>query len=218
MIGVQSYAAKAAAAVERIRAALARSTAKLAEHERARPAGDDADAQYQWRRDARDLEDRVASDRDALAYAEARAAEARAEEEKRSADAAHAAEERRAAADVRMVRDLDAAIRRVAELRDALSASVARTAGVNKIRGDRAPITDAEARARWVAPIEAITRPAFETRWIDRNGVICAPGMSGAEAVEVQVGVIVERNATPGHMPERFADALVLVDIEGRKI
>ncbi len=68
-----AYADKAIGAVGRNRAALERSERRLAEHDAGQPAGEDGEALYRWKRDRRDLEDRVEADREALAFAEKRA-------------------------------------------------------------------------------------------------------------------------------------------------
>jgi hypothetical protein len=218
MIGRAPYAEKKIAAVDRNRAAVSRSEQRLTSHEAVRPGGDDADALFAWRREHRDLKDRVDSDREALAFAEKRAEEARAAEEKKAGDAENATEAKRAAADTKLVRDLDASIRQTAKLRDALAASKARTDAVNERRGTRPFIEDAEKRVRLQPAVEHITHPRMEAVWVDANGALCGEGAAGARRVERQTGVFSVQSGRDAFMPTRYADALRLFDLQGRPL
>lgn len=228
MIGVASYAAKATAAVERNRAAVARSERRQSDHEAARPAGDDAEALYAWKREGRELADRVESDREALAFAESRAEEARLEEANRAADARHASEEKAAAADTKLVRELDAAIQRVAKLRDALSASVARTEAFNAARGTRPHIVDAEERVRRIPGRTIPAQYRDEVQWRDGAGRTPFQWRKGknGELEPIEAGYtreVVKVCQSQEHeilssLPPRYADALVIVDLAGRPI
>ena len=207
---------------------LSRSERRLVEHDAARPEGDDADALFAWRRERRDLEDRIESDREALAFSEQKAAEALAERAEREADVAHAAEEKAARADERIVRTVDDLARKLATARDELAASVARTAAYNKNSG-RAPIADAEQRVRQQSP--RTIPAAFEDREIWRNAAGETPGAwvegPDGEMVPAGFGNYVKRieqvqvraeQFVPARMPARYAEALKLVDREGRAL
>lgn len=228
MIGVASYAEKAIAAVERNRAALTRDERRLAEHDAARPEGDDADTSFVWKRERRDLEDRVEADREALAFAEKRAAEARADEERKAADAEAAAEEKAAAADVKLVDDIDALVRKLAAARAKLSASNDRTAAYNARRGNRPFVAPGEDRAR---RIPGRTIPASyrdEVQWRDGAGRSPYQWRKGADGelepieagFERQVVQVCQSEAreVPPTMPESYMTALILVDRAGKAI
>ncbi|HVJ78105.1 MAG TPA: hypothetical protein VM620_09740 [Hyphomicrobium sp.] len=228
MIGVQSYADKANAAVERNRASLEGSLRRMADHDAAKPEGDDADGIFDWRRERRDLEDRVEADREALAFSESKAAEAAAAEADRKADAEHAAEEKAANADMKLVRQIDDLSRRLAAKRDELAASVARTAGHNARRGARAFIPDAEERCRRIPSKTVPASYRDDVVWENQNGerpCFFVKEQSG-ELVPRDVGFTRKvvticqspESFEPSRMPQRYADALVLVDIEGRKL
>lgn len=189
--------------------------------------GDDADALFVWRRERRDFEDRVESDREAVAWAEAKAAEAVAAEANKAADAAYAAAEKQAKADEKLVREIDELARKLAAKRDELAASIARTEAVNAARGDRPFIVDAEARVR---QHPGRTEPAEfrdEVVWTDaagnrpsvfreRDGQL-EPTEAGFTRRTERVCVRQER-IIPATMPIRFADAIELVDIDGRPL
>ncbi len=229
MIGVQSYAQKAAAAVERNRVALGRSERRLAEHDAARPDNGDADKLFAWKRERRDLEDRVESDREAFAWAEVKATEAAEAQRTADEDARRAAEERQVRADEKIVREMDALSRKLAAKRDELRASLERTAQTNAKRGSRLYIRNAEERVRQcpARTIPAVTQRA--TGWFDENGnrpsqlrddgtgrlVPCDGGTYQWREVE-----IVQRPETveSASMPKSFAEAFTLVDLEGRAL
>lgn len=227
MIGVKSYAEKALDAVERNRAAVARSERRIAEHDASRPEGDDADALFNWKREQRDLVDRLEADREALVWSEAKAAEAAVEAAERKADAEYAAEEKAVRADEKLVRQIDDLARKLADARDALAASVARTDAVNTKRGDRPFIVDAETRVRSIPG--KVTPAIKETRkvWVGTDGKPCSEYTVDAEGRQVkregiheEMREFVIRGELPAvaTMPTRFADALVLVDIAGRSL
>lgn len=148
MIGVGRYVDKAVKAVANNQAALERSTRRLSDHDTARPSGDDADELYAWKRERRDLEDRVESDQEALKSSEKRAEQARAEAAEKEHAAEHAAAERQAAVDVRIVGEVAALTAKLAAKLTELEASRSATANANQDRGTRPFIVDAEARVR----------------------------------------------------------------------
>lgn len=223
-----SYTDKASAAVDRNRAALTRSTTRLTEHDAARPAGDDADELFAWRRERRDLEDRVESDKEALAFAEAAATKAQDEAAEREADAAHKAEERRAEADRKLITEIDALARKLAAKRDELTASIERTAIANAARGSRPYILDAETRVRQKPGKVIPAEYRDEVVWSDGSGrrpAVFRQGPEG-EMIPTEHGFVkktvrVQTRAEriiPVQMPARLADAIKLVDLEGRPL
>ena len=229
MIGkFSSLAEKAIDAVARNQAALGRSIRRLADHDAARPAGDDADALFAWKRERRDLEDRIEADREALAFAEERAEEARAEAAERALTAKHAAEEKRAGADAKLIREADVLAAKLAEKLAEVEASRARTAAVNANRGTRRFIVDAEARMRqrMGQPTPAIT----ETRevWVDEAGDVVAEYTTDREGRQIKNPRAIRREPRTftirSEMPamaipfKRLAGEIRLIDIEGRQI
>lgn len=174
----------------------------------------------------------IARDREAyartLAALRATLAEREAEAAKAEREARHAAEEKQASADVKIARDLDAAIERTAKLRAELAASVARTAAWNLANPDL-QIVDSETRFRRIPgraiPAEyrdeivwqnaAGERPSFFGQDPSTGEMI--PVRGGYTKQKVRVCVREEETIYP-RMPERWATALVLVDREGRKL
>lgn len=158
----------------------------------------------------------------------AEAAKAEAAQRKEDNDAEHAAEDKAAKADQKLARDLDVALRRAAGLRDQLAASVNRTAEYNSRRGDRPYIADAEDRARRIPA--KIVPPSYrdEIVWEDASGLRpslfrrnengeMVPQAGGFTRKTVKVCQSPER-VEPARMPERYVDALKLVDLEGRPL
>jgi hypothetical protein len=141
-----------------------------------------------------------------------------AEEARKAEDAGYAADAKQALADEKIFRALLASIQQTAKLRDAWSASVARTAAANERRGNRPFIEDAERRARLQPAIERITRPRIETVWIDANGALCGEEAAGARRVERETGVFSVQTGRDAFMPTRYADALRLFDLQGRPL
>jgi len=155
--------------------------------------------------------------------------QARADAATRAADAEHAAEEKRATADAKIVREVDALAVKLADKLAELEASRVRTAAENAKRGSRPFILDAEERVRRQP---ARTIPAiFETRelWVDAEGRQpgefradgtgkLAPADHGAyERKRVPVQVQAEQ-FTPAKMPTRLAEAVKLVNLAGDQI
>lgn len=229
MIGVKSYAEKAVDAVERVKAALARSNRRLVEHEARRPAGDDADASYSWKRERRDLEDRVASDKDALDFAEARAEQALVEARDREAIAANIAEERRAAADGKLIREAEALVEKLAAKLADIEASRERTDQINANRGDLPFVEDAETRIRRRPGqlVPAITEK--QKVWMDADGsrfgdrlrwdVPLGKYVECPDRKLVEIDVVIRPELQlPPIMPDRLADAIRLVNLAGEQV
>ena len=155
---------------------------------------------------------------------------ARAGAAERAAEAKHSAEERNAEADKKLVRELDALIRKTAAARDQLASSVARTAAYNAARGDRPFILDAEARVRQTPSFtraavfedrEEWQGPAGNTpglfRQNEKGDLVPADHCGPYKLVRFRHQVRAEE-FVPAKMPSRYADSLVLVDAEGRKL
>lgn len=228
MIGVKSYADKAIDAVGRNRAALERSIRRLADHDAVRPDGEDGEATFAWRRERRELEDRVEADQDALKFAERRAAEARVEAAVAAAKsknlemgrAARAAEKR-----VRGIFDLQVRLRdELAWLSDHVEEFTRYNADE---RGDLPCVADAERRVRERvrAGLPAIVQQT--EAWVDRDGNHVSPQAYDAEGKaywrnDVQkVGVTsVLREAVAGaaEMPDRICDVTRLAALDGTTI
>jgi len=228
MIGVKSYAEKAIDAVARNRAALQRAQRASSDHESAKPQSDDADALYAWRRDQRDLDDRITAAQEALAFAEKRAEEARAEAAERAADAAHAAgiKQRDALVPIvneipRLAAKLHAAILKVEEGRKA-------TDKLNAARGSRPFIMDAEQLVRTIPAKHHPAQYRDEIRWEDgagnrphtyrngKNGEL-EPTEKGFVRKVVKVEQSAERTE-PARLPRRYINAFELVDAESRPL
>ncbi|THD38322.1 MAG: hypothetical protein E7773_00785 [Sphingomonas sp.] len=216
-------------AVARNQSALARAKQALTAHNREKPAGDDADALFAWRRERRDLEDRIAASEGALAFATAAAERATAEAAARKAKIDHDAADKTAEADVRLVHKVDALVRKLADARDQLAASVARTKAANQVRGDLPHIADAEFRVR-SRPGETVEEIAtFDDVNVDADGnPVSATIWDGAVGKHVPnpalVGTEKRKHVLrpamqlPPRMPQRFADALRLVDLAGNAL
>jgi len=201
---------------------------RLAEIEADPPKSADPAEHLEWveRRDAGRRE--VEALRSALAIATAEAAKAEAAQRDADDDAKHAAEERQARVDEKLVHDLVAAQQKVAAIRDKLAASIARTEAVNSRRGARPFILDAETRVR---SKPGRIRPAITekvTAWFGPDGRRYANNLATDEAgrtIEATdrvqrevVDVIHAESQDPPSMPSRFADAIRLVDLDGRAL
>lgn len=228
MIGVGSYADKAVNAVARNQSALSRARELLAQHDNDRPAGDDAEVVFVWNRTRADLVLRVAAAEEALEFAENAADRARVEAAERLADAEHAAEEKRAQADVKLYRDIDGLVTKLVEKLREADASNARTAAVNERRGSRRFILDAETQVRQrparvepaiVEEREVWRSPSGETPTFystNEAGELIPAGMnSGAFRLVREKVVLREEQTIPARTPERLAEAVRLVDLHG---
>jgi len=218
MIGVQSYAQKAAAAVERNRVALGRSERRLAEHDAARPDSGDPDELFAWKRDRRDLEDRVESDREAFVWAEAKATEAAEAQRTADEDANHAAAAKHAS-DTKPVRAALTAIEKAIAAITIVHERNAAIAAANAVRGQRPFIVDAETRLRQRPgrTVEAVYED--RTVWKDGHGnqpTIFVTDRETGELRPQEAGYArrVERvcvqpeRITPPSTPERLAELL----------
>lgn len=228
MIGVASYAAKATAAVERNRAAVARSERRQSDHEAVRPAGDDAEALYAWKREARDLADRVESDREALAFAESRAEQARLADVERAIDAELAAAAKVAIAHGRLTLEIAADAEKLAAKLARMEEMRAAVDQANQKRGARPHIVDGEFEVRQVAGAFYPAVTSEEKVWIDRNGKPTQDQIlddqmrwiSNPAAVEQGVVTVVlqAEQQLPPRMPERFVDAMQIVNLRGEQL
>jgi len=228
MIGVRPFAARTSEALARAEASLERAQRMLTDHDARKPAGDDAEALFLWRRERRDIEDRVGASEEALAFSRQAAERTAAEAAEKAAAAAHAAEERAAKADIALVHKVDVLARKLAGARDELAASVARTEAFNNNLSSLQRVEDAERRVRAERPR---TEPArFETRtvwrdaqgntpgeWREHQGEMVPADHRTYEKREEQVQIQAERYV-PGRMPTRYTDALVIVGLDGRPL
>lgn len=193
-----------------------------------RPNASEFDALIAYEEELAALRRKISVAEEVAAHSAALVEKALAERAEREADAAHAAEEKAAKADEKLARTVDDLVRKLATARDELAASVARTATYNKNSG-RAPIADAEQRVRQQSPR---TIPAvFEDREIWRNAAGETPGawVEGPEGEMVPAGhhnftrrsekvQVRAEQFVPARMPARYAEALKLVDREGRAL
>lgn len=202
--------------------------AKLARKLAVQPTSDDPSDHAEWRRQVRDLEDEVAAVRDALVYATAQAAAAEAEQEALDGASKHAAEVKQAKADEKLLAEYEATALKLAGIRDRIAASVARTTEVNANRGESPFILDAETRVR-----QRMTegRPAITEKrrvWVDASGEVVAPLTSDREGRQMKNPNAIEQvertfticAETPAVavMPTRLADAIKLVDLDGKSL
>lgn len=213
-----SYADKAVAAVERNFAALGRSEQRLAEHDAMRPDGDDADALFAWKRERRDLEDRVESDREALTFSEEGAARAKAEAAEKAAAAEHAAMLKRQAASAKRFRSIPEKFAPLLAELEWAEAEVAAFAEYNAHRSNRLFISDPEQEVR---QIPARTIPAeYRDEVVWERGDGSRPFQfrrdSSGEMVPIEMGYtrkVVQVCVRPERtefatMPDRYADLL----------
>lgn len=202
--------------------------ARLADIEANPPQSAEPTEHLEWaeKRDAARRE--VEALRGALAIATAEAAKAEAAQAEADDDQRHVDTERQAKADEKLVRELDALLRKAAAKRDELAASVARTAEANEKRGSRPFILDAERRARETPgrdiPAEFVERECWRDgsgreatvlRQNERGEMV--PTEAGFTKVRERVQVRPERRES-ATMPRRYVDALVLVDMQGRPL
>lgn len=173
---------------------------------------------------AADAEDRkaaiaveIANRKRRLAYINEGIAKLEAEAADKAADAQHAAAERQAKTDEKLVRGALSAIEKAVAEIEALAASVARTAGHNAQRGARAFITDAEKRVRQrpgrIIPAEYRDEIVWEdgagkrpTIFREVNGEM-VPQEAGFSKKTVQICVSHEREIA-ATMPDRLAELL----------
>lgn len=231
MIGVSSYADKAIAAVARNQAAVTRARALLVQHDNVRPAGDDADAIFNWNRLRTDLVMRVGASEEALAFAEGAAEKALADAAERDADAAHRQEQKQAAADTKLVREADALALKLAAKLAEIKASGERTAAVNARRGSRPFILDAETQVR---QRPARVEPAIvEERqvWRSPNGeaptffsttdtgdLVPTGSNAGAYRLVTENVTVRPEQSIPAHMPARLTETVSLVTLQGDRL
>lgn len=149
-----------------------------------------------------------------------------AEAAERALDAEHAAEEKRAATDAKLIREADALATKLADKLAEIEASRARTEAVNANRGNRAGIADAETRVRrrMDQGRPAITRTVKV--WVDSDGNrVNAQAHDDHGRVfwrkdlkEVEVEEVIYPAIEPMPLPlKRLADEIRLIDIEGRQ-
>lgn len=216
-----TYAEKAEAAVERNRAALGRANAAIASHDAdARKESDDADERFSWKRELRDLEDRRDAAAEALALSNERAELARAEVVEKAAAAERAAIEKEARANEALVHEIARDVERLRAKLDKLAEHVD--------RAKAAGVEDAEVRVRRGASrtLPAITQTV--TAWFGPDGTRYGSDMThdaegrsvkATDRVQGEVVDVIRAEVTlPGEMPERFADAIKLVRLDGRSL
>lgn len=192
--------------------------ARLAEIEAHLPQSADPADHLAWveKRDAARRE--VEALRGALAIATAEAAKAEAAQVELDADASHAAAERQAKSDEKLVRGALSAIEKAIAEIEAVAASVARTDDHNAERGARAFITDAEKRVRQRPGRTVPARYEEREFWRDGSGREATvlrknergemvPMEAGFAKVREKVCVEPERHE-PATMPERLAELL----------
>ena len=208
-------------------AELSRLRSELGKLEAARPKSIDVAEHRRWAARRAELMIEVAAQEGALAIATAESAKAEAAQRAMDEGAAHKAEERLAAADTKLVRDLESAIAKVAELRDRLAASNNRTAAYNKIRGRRPYVMPAEERVR--RQPERVVPASYrdENVWEDGNGIrpMTYKTARNGELVPTEAGRYQRKRVTvcltaertiPSRMPESYVSAIKLVNIEGQ--
>lgn len=230
MIGVKSHNEKAIGAADISREALDRSIQKLAQHDQdSRGSSEDAGAIYAWRRERRDLEDRVEANRAAYAVAERRAQQARLEADRVAAKARNTEMARKA-------KQAEKRVRAIGEMQAALAAELTRLVEhVEELdtynhfeRGDLPFVPDAEVRVRQRPAHVVPAEYRDEVRWEDASGNRASYFKRDAEGELVPVHdeytrriVRVcqrEEHPAPAWMPDRFAEAIRLVDAAGEQI
>ncbi|ADJ22484.1 hypothetical protein Hden_0663 [Hyphomicrobium denitrificans ATCC 51888] len=169
-MSVVSTAARWLSGKARLVADLPAAETKLAELEAKRPHSADPAEHIKWIEECDAARRNVEALRGALAIATAEAAKAEAAQVESNANVEHAAAEKQAKADEKLVRAAFTAIERASDAIEALVASNAAIEAANAIRGQRAWIADAETRVRQRpgGTIDAV----FEDRtfWCDSAG------------------------------------------------
>jgi len=201
---------------------------QLAKKRAEQPRAIDPAEHRRWNAEVAGLEADILAHKGAIAIAVAEHAKAEAAEQSEMDAAEAKAMERLAAENAKLARKIAADAVELAAKRDALAAADAPIAEYNSRRGSRPAVVDGETRARRQP---ARTLPATyreEVRWLmpdGRRASIFRTDERG-EQIPVEAGfartvVRVEQQAEsviPERMPERFASALVLVDLAGNRI
>jgi len=221
--------------IERASGALQSAERRLAAFEQERAAkatsltGDlDFDTNLALREEIAVLDRKIAAATDAVGQARRNLDVATAAAAEAEADRTHKAAEKLARAGEKLTLDVAAAAEKLAGLLADLEANRAAVEEANANRGGRPPLIDGESRVR---SVPGRTIPAqFEWREVWEDGAGNAPYQfredANGELVPVLGGYVKRRvkvqsraeQVEYGHMPERFAGAITLVNLKGERI
>jgi hypothetical protein len=175
LIGVRPYAARAEEVVARNESTLARTQRMLADHDAAKPPGDDADKMFHWRRERRDIEDRVGAAEEALSFARQAATRAAEQAAAVAADQRHTQAMKLEGVEAKLTLEIAAdseklaqKLAKIVEVREAIEAA-------NKVRGNRPHIGNGEDKARGRPAYGSSGRYAWDIKLVDMHGLALWP-------------------------------------------
>lgn len=204
--------------------------AEIAKLQANKPDASDFGALLTHRQAAQALEGKLALAREVEAFKRAEVANAAAAAAERDADAKHTALRKVALEGSKLTLEIAADNERLAAKLARLEALRKEIEEGNAVRGKRDFIVDGEAKARQTP---ASTRPAVyeeQEKWVDAAGntpgqlawdakrgeyVPADHGVYAKKSVKVQIQA---EQFNPAAMPTRFASAIQLVDLSGRRI
>jgi hypothetical protein len=226
-----SFADKTALAVTQAEAKLKSFADALAVHQAQRPDGSDLDALIDWNDKTDPLETRVTLAEEALEFARRAAKEQARVAAKVEQDRAHTAAGKLATVHAKLAVDIAADAEKLAEKLKRLEDLRSSIEAANEVRGDRPMIVDGEFKVRQIPGTTYPARYSEDTVWFDKYGNVVAPQVLESKAYDAKwitnpaavkqtiakTLLTGEVRATPT-MPTRLADAITLVDLQGKAI
>ncbi len=223
-----SLATKALDALPRARANAETLRQRLQAHDDSKPSGADAEVSYLWNRDRTEMVLRLEAADEAVKFHEEKATAAEKELALRAAAAETRAVEKAAIADEKLIRDAEALSIKLAAKLAEIEVSRRRTSDYNARRGDRSRVSDAEERVRQTPAKQVPAEYRDEDVWIDGAGnqpthyrVVkgdLVPADHGDYRKVTRKAETMCAHWLPAQMPTRLADAIKLVDLQGKTL
>lgn len=226
-----SFADKTALAVTRAEASLKSFADAFALHQSQRPDGSDLDALIDWNDKTGPLETRVTLAEEALAFAKAAAEKQARAAEVTERDRAHAAAGRLTTVHAKWTVDIAADAEKLAEKLRRLEDLRMSIEAANENRGDRPMIFDGEFKVRQIPGATYPARYSEDNVWVDKDGNVVTPQIPESKAYNAKLipnpaavkqtivkTLLTGEVTTPPTMPTRLADAIKLVDLQGRTL
>ncbi|RZT56985.1 hypothetical protein EV283_1042 [Sphingomonas sp. BK036] len=224
-----SIATKTIDALPRARANAETARQRLQAHDASKPSGEDAEVSYLWGRDRTEMILKIEAADEAVKFHERKAAAAEKEIAERAAAAEVRSIEKAAISDEKLIREADALSIKLAAKLAEIEASRQRTSEYNARRGDRPHVLDAEERLRQVPGELYPGQFSDDTVWVDKGGNVVkqhvydtayGKWINNPAAVKQTVvrNQLVGEVQLPPTMPTRLADAIKLVDLQGKTL
>lgn len=223
-----SLATKTLDALPRARANAEAARQRLRAHDASKPSGEDAEVSYLWNRDRTEMALRLEAADEAVKFQEEKATAAEKELAQRAAAAETRAVEKAAIADEKLIRDAEALSIKLAAKLAEIEVSRRRTSDYNARRGDRPHVSDAEERVRQTPAKQVPAEYRDEEAWIDGAGnqpthyrVVKGDLVPSDHGDYRKVNRKTETMCAhwlPAQMPTRLADAIKLVDLQGKPL